>query len=257
MEKRPDLPTRLRAITSARVGLGRVHTALPTRPMLDFQLAHARARDAVHTELAEGFTATLDSPSIEVRSRASDRTTYLQRPDLGRRLAPEDQAALPATGDDLAIVMADGLSAMAIETHGAAIVKALRASLGGWSIAPIVVARQARVAIGDEIGAALGVQAVIVLIGERPGLSAPDSVGAYISWAPRLGLLDSERNCVSNIRPPQGLSYAQAAERIAAILRAARGAGLTGVALKLPPMGPLLEQEDDQPDRKGSDPGKP
>jgi ethanolamine ammonia-lyase small subunit len=227
---KPGLARRLRALTPARVGLGRIHSALPTMATLDFELAHALARDAVHAELPEGLAATLDA--IEVRSRASDRTSFLQRPDLGRRLCQEDAARLAdCTGGELALVVADGLSATGVAAHAPAVVATLRERLD-WHIAPVIVARQARVALGDEIGALLAVSAVVVLIGERPGLSAPDSLGAYITWSPRIGRLDSERNCVSNIRPPHGLHYAAAAEQIAAILTAARGAKLTGVRLK-------------------------
>ncbi len=234
MAERPaktGLAERLRALTPARVGLGRIHSALPTRAMLDFELAHALARDAVHAELPEGFAATLDA--VEVRSRASDRASFLQRPDLGRRLCDEDAARLAELGgSELALVVADGLSASGVATHAPAVVAILRRRLD-WRIAPVIVAHQARVALGDEIGATLGVSAVVVLIGERPGLSAPDSLGAYITWSPRTGQLDSERNCVSNIRPPHGLNYAAAAEQIAAILDAARRAKATGVRLKL------------------------
>jgi ethanolamine ammonia-lyase small subunit len=229
-----DLRMRLRAATPARVALGRVGSALPTGPMLGFQLAHARARDAVHAALAPGeFGETVAGlRSIEVHSRAVDRALYLRRPDLGRRLDPADVARLTNTGDEVAVVIADGLSATALRTHGETLVSAVVERLKGWRVAPIVVAHQARVAIGDEIGAALGVDLVIVLIGERPGLSAADSVGAYITWAPRAGRRDSERNCISNIRPPHGLSIAEAADSIVAIANAARAHQLTGVLLK-------------------------
>lgn len=228
-----DLPARMRSLTIARVGLGRIGASLPTRPMLDFQLAHARARDAVHAALPIGAIVVEDRSVIDVRSRADDRTLYLQRPDLGRSLHPDDAALLPGGSTDLAIVVADGLSATAAEKHAAAVVTALIQRLSGWSIAPIVVARQARVAIGDEIGAALGAAIVVVLIGERPGLSSADSLGAYVTWKPVRGRRDHERNCVSNIHPPTGLGYAEAADQIAAICNAGRAAGKTGVLLKL------------------------
>jgi ethanolamine ammonia-lyase small subunit len=229
---KPDLAARLRALTPARVGIGRIHSAQPTGAMLDFELAHALARDAVHAELPADFAGRLDA--VEVASRAGDRTRYLQRPDLGRRLREDDAARLAAlNGCELALVVADGLSASGVAAHAPAVVAALRRRLD-WTIAPTIVARQARVALGDEIGAILGTSAVVVLIGERPGLSAPDSLGAYITWAPRIGRLDSERNCVSNIRPPHGLSHAAAADLIAAILSAARAGKETGVGLKLP-----------------------
>lgn len=227
------LAGRLRALTQARVGIGRFGPAVPTRAMLDFELAHARARDAVHAELTtEGFAQAIDGDVIEVRSRVADRTEYLQRPDLGRLLDPDDEARLPANGGEVAIVVADGLSATAVHAHAASLVVALTGRMADWRIAPVVLARQARVALGDEIGAALGASLAIVLIGERPGLSAPDSLGAYLTWQPRRGRLDSERNCVSNIRPPHGLGYAEAAGRIAWLAGQARAHGLTGTALK-------------------------
>jgi ethanolamine ammonia-lyase small subunit len=234
MAERPaaaSLAARLRALTPARVGLGRIHSALPTRAALDFELAHAQARDAVHAELPEDFAATLGA--IEVRSRAIDRASFLQRPDLGRRLSEDCAARLESgRGAELALVVADGLSASGVAAHAPAVVALLRERLGERTMA-VIVARQARVALGDEIGEIMAASAVAVLIGERPGLSAPDSLGAYVTWSPRIGRLDSERNCVSNIRPPCGLSYAAAAEQIIAILEAARTAGVTGVRLKL------------------------
>jgi ethanolamine ammonia-lyase small subunit len=225
-----DLARRLRAVTQARVALGRAGQGLPTAPMLDFQLAHARARDAVHAELdTPALSAALGCPILEVASQASDRATYLQRPDLGRRLGTHD---LATTDAEVAFVIADGLSATAVQAHAAPLVAALQARLADWRIAPIVVARHARVALGDAIGAALGVDMVVVLIGERPGLSAPDSLGAYLTWAPRPGRSDSERNCVSNIRPPHGLDHPVAADRIVWLMREARARRLSGVALK-------------------------
>lgn len=233
MAEPPALPDRLRTLTQARIGLGRSGQALPTAAMLDFQLAAARARDAVHTDLAiDGFAEAIGRPVIDVHSRATDRTTYLQRPDLGRLLDEADGAALPRTEAQVAFVVGDGLSASAVHAHAASLLLALFDRLGDWTIAPVVVARHARVALGDEIGAALGVDLVVVLIGERPGLSAPDSLGCYLTWEPRRGRRDSERNCVSNIRPPGGLDYATAADRIAWLMREARTRGLTGVELK-------------------------
>jgi ethanolamine ammonia-lyase small subunit len=229
---------RLRRFTQARIGLGRIGQALPTTAMLDFQLAHARARDAVGAELATGgFAAAIgDRTVIEVRSRAADHATYLRRPDLGRLLHEEDAAALPRSTPDAAFIVADGLSATAVHHHAASLLLALFERLDGWSLAPIVIARHGRVALGDEIGAALGAALAIVLIGERPGLSAPDSLGAYLTWAPRPGRLDSERNCVSNIRPPHGLGYEAAADRIVGLMTEARRRQLTGVALKAEPV---------------------
>ena len=216
--------------------------------MLEFQLAHARARDAVHAAMPEGtFGASIArNPVIEVRSQAPDRATYLRRPDLGRRLDPTSRGRLRPVDADLAIVIADGLSAAAVLAHGEAITTALLARLSGWSVAPIVVAHQARVAVGDEVAAALGAKLVIVLIGERPGLSAADSVSAYVTWAPRPGRLDSERNCVSNIRPG-GLAIERAVALIAAIAEGARMLGETGVRLKIGEPATRIElgQEED------------
>jgi ethanolamine ammonia-lyase small subunit len=200
--------------------------------MLAFQLAHARARDAVHAVLdVEALRAELGDAVIVVDSAAPDRAAYLSDPDLGRSLA-QGTAALPRGDHDLAIVIGDGLSATAVQAHAAAVVTALRLRLAGWEIAPIVVARQARVAIGDPVGEALGARAVVVLIGERPGLSAADSLGAYVTWDPRPGRRDSERNCVSNIRSPGGLAPDLAADKIAWLLTEARRLEMTGVALK-------------------------
>jgi ethanolamine ammonia-lyase small subunit len=202
--------------------------------MLDFALAHARARDAVIAELDPKLVRESlgDLPLIEVRSQARDRDEFLKRPDRGRLLDEADAVKLKATGAELALVVADGLSATAVHLHAASLIRELRGRLGDWTIAPIVVARQARVALGDDIGTALGAQLVVILIGERPGLSAPDSLGAYLTWAPRRGRLDSERNCVSNIRPPHGLGYAEAAETIKRLANEARRRRLSGVALK-------------------------
>ena len=231
----------LRAATRARVALGRAGDALPTARELEFRAAHAAARDAVHQALdpavvraaldsALGSTALPDAELLEVHSAAPDRATYLQRPDLGRQLAPGTD--LPAGDADLAVVIADGLSPRAVHEHAAGLVAALLARLPGWTVAPLVLAHQARVALGDVVGGALGARAVVVLIGERPGLSSADSLGVYLTWDPRPGRADSERNCVSNVRPPHGLSYAQAADTVAALLGAARELGASGVVLK-------------------------
>ncbi|RBY91116.1 ethanolamine ammonia-lyase subunit EutC [Blastococcus sp. TF02A-30] len=222
----------LRAATRARVALGRAGDGLPTARELEFRLAHAAARDAVHMPFEPDVVraALGDLDVLEVRSAAADRAEYLQRPDLGRR--PAEGTSLPRTGDDLAVVLADGLSPRAVHEHGAGLATALLDLLDGWSVAPVVLAHQARVGLGDAIGAALGVRAVVVLIGERPGLSSADSLGAYLTWDPRPGRVDSERNCVSNVRPPHGLGYEQAARTIAALLAGARALGASGVALK-------------------------
>ena len=222
----------LRRATPARVGLGRAGQGLPTAPMLAFQLAHARARDAVHAELdPERLIEALPRPATVVSSAAGDRAAYLADPNLGRRLAP-GTPALPFGEHDLAIVIGDGLSATAVHAHAALVGQGLYARLADLRIAPLVVARQARVAIGDPIGEGLGARLVVVLIGERPGLSAADSLGAYLTWGPRPGRRDSERNCVSNIREPGGLTPAQAADKIAWLIREALRLGFTGVDLK-------------------------
>ncbi|MCW2696022.1 MAG: eutC, partial [Modestobacter sp.] len=167
---------------------------------------------------------------LEVSSRAPDRATYLQRPDLGRRLA--EGTELPGGRYDLALVLADGLSPRAVHEHAAGTVAAVLERLPGWSVAPLVLAHQARVALGDPVGAALGAEVVVVAVGERPGLSSADSLGLYLTHGPRVGRADSERNCISNVRPPHGLGYAQAAETLAALLQAARQLGASGVMLK-------------------------
>ncbi|MGY1764444.1 ethanolamine ammonia-lyase subunit EutC [Geodermatophilus sp. SYSU D00779] len=222
----------LRAATRARVALGRAGDALPTTRELEFRAAHAAARDAVHQPLDPDLVRTRlpGAEVLEVHSAAPDRATYLQRPDLGRQLAAGTE--LPRTGADLGVVIADGLSPRAVHEHAAGLVTALLERLPGWSVAPLVLAHQARVALGDAVGEALGARAVVVLIGERPGLSSADSLGVYLTWAPRIGRVDSERNCVSNVRPPHGLSYAQAADTVAALLGAARELGASGVVLK-------------------------
>lgn len=225
--------TDLRRFTPARVGLGRAGNGLPTSAHLDFLEAHARARDAVHSALdATALQAALaPEPTCVVHSAAPDRPTYLLRPDLGRRLATD--AALTAGPFDLGIVVADGLCATGVQRHAppllARVLPGLRAR--GLGIAPIIVAIQARVAIGDPIGLALGARAVAVLIGERPGLSAPDSLGIYLTWEPRPGRSDAERNCISNIRP-EGLDYDAAAAKFLWLAGAMFQARLSGVALK-------------------------
>jgi ethanolamine ammonia-lyase small subunit len=223
----------LRSATRARVALGRAGDALPTARELEFRAAHAAARDAVHQPLDPAVVRAALDPALElleVQSAAPDRATYLQRPDLGRQLA--EGTSLPRADADLAVVIADGLSPRAVHEHAAGLVTALLQRLPGWSVAPLVLASQARVALGDAVGEALGARAVVVLVGERPGLSSADSLGVYLTWAPRPGRVDSERNCVSNVRPPHGLSYAEAADTVAALLGAARELGASGVVLK-------------------------
>ncbi|TPE50239.1 ethanolamine ammonia-lyase subunit EutC [Amaricoccus solimangrovi] len=232
----------LGALTPARIALGRAGASLPTRPRLDFQLAHARARTAVHASLdLAGLAARLEPLGLEtltLASAAESRAEYLQRPDRGRRLDDASRAILagrerPAEAPEVVFVIGDGLSALAITANAApfleVMVPALRAA--GWRIGPLAIVTQARVAIGDEIGAALGASMVVVLIGERPGLSSPDSLGLYLTAHPRPGLTDEARNCVSNVRA-EGLSHAAAAHKLLYLMTEARRRGLSGVALK-------------------------
>jgi ethanolamine ammonia-lyase small subunit len=217
-------------VTTARIGLGRVGHSLPTRELLAFQLAHARARDAVHQPLHRNSLLALKP--VFLKSAAPDRVAYLRRPDLGRRLAPESAAALSRGDWDAVIVIADGLSAIAPERYALPLLDTLLPELAAWRIAPICVVEQGRVAIGDEIGERIGAAIVVVLIGERPGLSSPDSLGAYLTWSPRVGRTDAERNCVSNIRL-DGLQPEIAARRIAWLMNAARQRQLTGIRLTM------------------------
>ena len=234
-----DAWTKLRILTSARIGLARSGASLATRPPLDFRLAHARARDAVHEAVDfPRLAAALGGfglPVVVVASAAPDRQSYLTRPDLGRQLAEDAWKHLePHAGAyDLVLVVADGLSAQAIERHALPTLGALLPALAAehWSLAPLVLVGQGRVAVGDAAALALGARAVAVLIGERPGLSAPDSLGAYVTWQPRSGTTDADRNCVSNIRP-DGVGYGDAAVKLAYLLKEMRRRGLSGVALK-------------------------
>lgn len=225
--------------TAARIGLGRTGASLPTRAVLDFALDHARARDAVHATLHVEDLADqvrrLGFEALSVTSAAPDRHTYLARPDLGARLSPASLAALSDwTGPrpDLSIVLADGLSSRALD-HAGSLLAGLKSAMDqdGWVVSPISIATQARVALGDEVGACLGASMVLVLIGERPGMSSPDSLGAYLTWSPRVGRTNAERNCVSNIRPA-GLKPEDAARTIFWLMKEARRLSLTGVGLK-------------------------
>jgi ethanolamine ammonia-lyase small subunit len=210
-----------------------------TSDLLQFQRAHAQARDAVHAQLeTAALSAAIGAISgddvMRLNSMAADRRVYLQRPDLGRRLDERSAAALADLQIgrcDLSLIVADGLSALAVERHATPLLESLLPWLEGWRLAPICIVEQGRVAIGDEIGAALGAQLCVVLIGERPGLSSPDSLGAYVTWEPRPGRMDAERNCISNIRS-EGLGYAQAAAQLVFYLSEARRRKLTGIALK-------------------------
>ncbi len=231
----------LRRATRARVGIGRAGDGLPTRELLAFQMAHAAARDAVHGRVAfEAIAAALaDRPVIRVASAAPDRATYLRRPDLGRRLGEGEAEHLPAGPYDVVFVIADGLSSAAVEAHAVPCLEATIARLDGLTIGPIVLASEARVALGDAIGAAMGARVVAVLIGERPGLSAADSLGAYLTHAPRPGRRDSERNCLSNIHA-HGLTPEDAAAKLAWLIREALRLGLTGIDLKEAAPDPAL-----------------
>ncbi|MGD9540080.1 ethanolamine ammonia-lyase subunit EutC [Methylocystis sp.] len=241
-DRRPapaDMISKLRSATPARIFLPRAGAALTTRATLDFQLAHAEARDAVEERLdietlfdeltARGLAA------VRVKSAARDRRSYLLRPDLGRRLDEESRERLKSlAGDyDIAFIIAEGLSARAIRRHAIPVLEKALQSLNqtSWKVAPIVLAEQGRVALGDDIGEALGAKLAAVLIGERPGLSSPDSLGVYLTYAPRTGRSDAERNCLSNIRP-QGLAYDDATRKLLYLCNEARRRQLTGVELK-------------------------
>jgi ethanolamine ammonia-lyase small subunit len=220
----------LTRFTNARVALGITGNSLPTRELLCFQLDHARARDAVYAELDP---RSLPAPHLLVRSAAHDRSVYLRRPDLGRALSAESRDLLRPFGYDAAIVVADGLSALAVNRHAALLLAALTPllSVKEWRMAPLIVALQARVALGDEIGQRLGARQVVMLIGERPGLTAPDSLGIYLTYDPRPGRTEAERNCISNVRP-EGLTYEVAARKLHFLMSEARIRKLTGVELK-------------------------
>ncbi len=252
----------LRRLTPARIALGRTGTSLPTSAQLDFQFAHAQARDAVHLPFDHaGLSAQLSErgrESLLLHSAALDRNSYLQRPDLGRKLSDDsaqtlrDHAAEHPDGVDLAIVVADGLSALAVHRHTQPFLTRLEEQMGNddWSIAPVVLVEQGRVAIGDEIGQLLGAKMVVMLIGERPGLSSPDSLGLYFTYNPKVGLTDAYRNCISNVRQ-EGLSYSMAAHRLLYLMREACRRQLSGVNLKDEAQVQTLESDADK-DMKGN-----
>ena len=250
----PEDPWRpLRRLTAARVGLGRSGDALPTRAVLGFNHAHSRARDAVHAALdVDALERACRPESIShVRSLAPDRATYLRRPDLGRRLdqpSRERLEGLKAAPSDIVFVVSDGLSARAIAEHALPFLRYCRPRLAGLTVAPLIVATQARVALSDEIGEILGARLCITMIGERPGLSVADSLGLYMTYAPRVGCLDSERNCISNIHGAGGLSYAQASETLVRLVHEALRRRLTGVMLKDETSQDILVD-----DRRGND----
>ncbi|GGX28725.1 hypothetical protein GCM10007242_38910 [Pigmentiphaga litoralis] len=228
----------LRAHTSARIAIGRVGGSLPSAEVLRFGLAHARARDAVHHPLDSADLATRLRAAgfrvAQVRSQAPDRQTYLLRPDLGRRLDEADREALLAAppAPELAFVVADGLSTFAVERHALPLLEALRERFTtDWAATPVVMVDQGRVAVGDDIGEALQARLVVVLVGERPGLTSPDSLGIYFTYQPRTGRMDSERNCISNVRP-EGLPVHAAADKLSHMLRQSLTLQLSGVGLK-------------------------
>lgn len=250
----------LRRYTDARIALGRAGVSLPTQAQLAFQLAHAQARDAVRlaldpTALRQAL-ADLGHEAVALHSAAADRDSYLQRPDLGRRLSTESRALLmsrltatqqalvsPQAGlldqavvervHDVAFVVADGLSALAICQHAVPFLQALLPRLldEGWQVAPLALVSQGRVAVADEVGQLLRARMVVILIGERPGLSSPDSMGLYLTWMPRMGLSDANRNCISNVRPA-GLPYDEALRKLHYLMTEARARAISGVALK-------------------------
>jgi len=258
MEKPPVDPQNpwleLRRLTPARIALGRTGTSLPTHAQLDFQYAHAQARDAVHLPFDHaGLSAQLTErqrDSLLLHSAAVDRNSYLQRPDLGRKLSDQSAQALREYalahpgGVDLVIVVADGLSALAVHRHTLPFLTRLEEQMSAdeWSTAPVVLVEQGRVAIGDEIGQLLGAKMVVMLIGERPGLSSPDSLGLYFTYNPKVGLTDAYRNCISNVRL-EGLSYGMAAHRLLYLMREACRRQLSGVNLKDEAQVQTLESE--------------
>ena len=233
----------LKRFTDARIGLGRSGSAMPTREVLNFALSHAMARDAVTTPIdwvpIERGISGLGLATLRISSATHDRAEYLRRPDLGRRLSAASREALVRASEiesskpDLVVLVGDGLSSMGVAANVVPLLGALlpHALGAGWKLSPVLLANDARVALGDEAGEILGAKAVLVLIGERPGLSSPDSLGAYLTLAPRVGLKDADRNCISNIRT-RGLSYEEAAFKAAWLLREAFRRGLTGVNLK-------------------------
>ena len=236
----PDAWNMLREFTDARIALGRSGASLPTHEVLRFGLAHAQARDAVHQPFdSETLARQLQAvglQTLEAHSAAADRHIYLNRPDLGRMLSEESRSALTAArvpAHDLLLVVGDGLSSHAVHRQSVGLIKALlpyKEALG-ISLAPVVLAHQSRVALGDDIGETLNSKAVAILIGERPGLSSPDSLGVYLTWRPERKRLESDRNCISNIRP-EGLNYEAAAFKLAWLLEQAFLRRLTGVRLK-------------------------
>ncbi|EJF69967.1 ethanolamine ammonia-lyase small subunit [Pseudomonas sp. Ag1] len=245
----------LRRLTPARIALGRTGTSMPTGAQLDFQFAHAQARDAVHLSFDHaGLSSQLAErgrDSLLLHSAAVDRHSYLQRPDLGRRLSDEsaqalrDYAEANPGGVDLAVVVADGLSALAVHKHTLPFLTRMeeQTHAEGWSLSPVILVEQGRVAVADEVGQLLGAKMVVILIGERPGLSSPDSLGLYFTYNPKVGLTDAYRNCISNVRL-EGLSYGMAAHRLLYLMREACRRQLSGVNLKDEAQVQTLESDD-------------
>lgn len=236
----PDPWNDLKRFTCARIALGRVGSSLPTKEILEFGAAHALARDAVNLSLdvvaLETGIRALGYSTLHVHSRAATRQTYLLRPDLGRRLDDASTQLLQtyrcSTRPDLAIVIGDGLSSLAVQRHAVPLLSELQRCIPqSWNVEPVVVAEQARVALADDVGENLNARLAIMLIGERPGLSSPDSLGIYLTYAPRVGRSDAERNCISNVRP-EGLTYAAAADRLIWLAKEAMQLKVTGVVLK-------------------------
>ncbi len=252
----------LRRLTPARIALGRTGTSMPTSAQLDFQYAHAEARDAVHLPFDHvGLSQQLAErgrDSLLLHSAASDRHSYLQRPDLGRKLSDEsaqklrEHALANPGGVDLAIVVADGLSALAVHRHTLPFLTRMeeQTQAEDWSLSPVILVEQGRVAVADEIGELLGAKMVVILIGERPGLSSPDSLGLYFTYNPKVGLTDAYRNCISNVRL-EGLSYGMAAHRLLYLMREACRRQLSGVNLKDEAQVQTIGSKDDA-DMKGN-----
>ncbi|PSS56893.1 ethanolamine ammonia-lyase subunit EutC [Pseudomonas sp. BBP2017] len=250
----------LRRLTPARIALGRTGTSLPTSAQLDFQFAHAQARDAVHLAFDhQGLRSQLrerQHDSLLLHSAAADRDSYLQRPDLGRRLHPDSAQQLRAHaqanpgGVDLAIVVADGLSALAVHRHTLPFLSRFeeQSAAEGWSTSPVILVEQGRVAVADEVGELLGAKMTVILIGERPGLSSPDSLGLYFTYNPKVGLTDAYRNCISNVRL-EGLSYGMAAHRLLYLMREACRRQLSGVNLKDEAQVHTLEADTNTPNK--------
>jgi ethanolamine ammonia-lyase small subunit len=229
----------LKQFTRARIALGRVGSSLPTKEILDFGMSHAMARDAVHLALdvdsLEKQIQNLGCDVLKLHSRAPDRASYLLRPDWGRRLNDESAEiikARPQDKIDISIVIGDGLSSLAVQKHAAPMLQAIQEAMPSeWKLGPVVIATQARVALADEVGELMNTRMVILLIGERPGLSSPDSLGLYLTYQPKVGCSDADRNCISNVRP-EGLNYQAAAKKLMWLAQESMRLKVSGVALK-------------------------